>query len=97
MAAIERAVSPLVRAVEAASWPLIEAFGVDRFFGVHTAPPRSCWRTIVEAAEALTGLTGEKAARALTAHFPLACVKQGADGATLVAEAARSTAPEADR
>jgi ribokinase len=81
--AIERAVTPLV-AVEAASWPLVEAFGVDRFF---TSTERA---TVIFAndheAEVLTGLTGEKAARALAAHFPLACVKHGADGATIVAD-----------
>jgi len=83
MAALERAVTPLV-AVEAASWPLIESFGVDRFF---SSTDRA---TVILAndreAEVLTGLTGEKAARALSTHFPLACVKQGADGATMVAD-----------
>jgi ribokinase len=83
MAAIERAVTPFV-AVEAASWPLIEAFGVDRFFA---STERA---TVILAndreAETLTGLTGEKAARALGAHFPLAAVKHGADGATIVAD-----------
>lgn len=83
MAAFERAVTPLV-AVEAASWPLVEAFGVDRFFA---STERA---TVILAndreAEVLTGLTGEKAARALSTHFPLACVKQGAEGATLVTD-----------
>jgi sugar/nucleoside kinase (ribokinase family) len=83
LAALERAVAPLI-AVEAASWPLVEAFGVDRYF---EATSRA---TVVLAndleAEMLTGRTGEEAARALGERYPLACVKHGPDGATLVAD-----------
>ncbi len=83
MAALDRAVTPLI-AVEAASWPLVDAFGVERYLA-------STERATVllandREAEVLTGLTGEKAARALGAHFPLACVKHGPDGATVVAD-----------
>lgn len=90
MAAIERAVTPLI-AVDAASWPLVEAFGVDRFF---ESTERA---TVILAndleAEVLTGLTGEKAARALGSRFPLACVKHGAGGATVVADGDFHRAP----
>jgi sugar/nucleoside kinase (ribokinase family) len=83
LAALERAVAPLI-AVEAASWPLVESFGVDRYFD---ATSRA---TVVLAndreAETLTGRTGEEAARALGERYPLACVKHGPDGATVVAD-----------
>jgi ribokinase len=83
VAAIERSVSPLV-AVEAASWPLVQAFGVDRFFA--STERASVILANDQEAEVLTGLTGERAARALSQRFPLACVKHGAEGATLVAD-----------
>jgi sugar/nucleoside kinase (ribokinase family) len=82
-AALDRAVTPLI-AVEAASWPLVEAFGVERYFA---STGRA---TVVLAndreADVLTGRTGAHAARALGERFPLACVKHGPAGATLVAD-----------
>lgn len=78
LAALERSVAALV-AVDAASWPLIEAFGVARFF---EATSRA---TVLLAngreAEALVGVSGEAAAKALGERYPIACVKLGAEGA----------------
>ena len=83
VAALERAVAPLV-AVEAASWPLVEGFGVQRFFA---STERA---TVILAneleARSLTGVEGAEAARALGDRYPVACVKMGADGAALMAD-----------
>jgi sugar/nucleoside kinase (ribokinase family) len=83
VAAMERAVAPLV-AVDAASWPLVESFGVPRFF---EATSRA---TVVLAnereARTLTGLEEEDAARALGERFPVAAVKLGARGAVAVVD-----------
>jgi ribokinase len=83
MAAIERAVTPLV-AVDAASWPLVEGFGLDRFFE-DTSRVTVMLANGLEA-RSLTGLEGEAAARALGLRFPVAAVKLGAEGAVLVAD-----------
>src|SRR5204862_4686623 len=66
-------------AVEASSWPLIEAYGADRFL-------RSTGRaTLLMANErealALTGLEGEAAAKELSERYGGTCVKQGPAGA----------------
>ena len=58
-AAIERSVSPFV-AVETASWPLVEAFGVDRFFEL--TQKATVLLANEREAEVLTGSTGEAAA-----------------------------------
>jgi ribokinase len=83
MAAIERAVTPLI-AVEAASWPLVQGFGVDRFFEVTRGA------TVVLAneleARTLTGREGEAAARELGERYPVAAVKRAAAGAMLVVD-----------
>jgi sugar/nucleoside kinase (ribokinase family) len=98
LAALERARSPFL-AVEAASWPLVEAFGADRYFEETSSA------TVVLAnedeARALTGLEGAEAARALGEHYRVAAVKRGADGAALVVdgalyEAAAEPADEVD-
>ena len=85
LAAMERAVAPLI-AVDAASWPLVESFGVPRFF---EATARA---TVVLAnereARTLTGLEDEGAARALGERFPVAAVKLGARGAVAVVDGA---------
>jgi sugar/nucleoside kinase (ribokinase family) len=90
VAALERSASPFV-AVEAASWPLVESFGVDRFFRVTERA------TVLLAneheAEALTGVTGEAAAKALGERFPIACVKLGAEGAVAVVDGAPHRVP----
>ncbi len=81
-AALARADAPHV-AVDAASWPLVEAYGAGRFLEA------TAGATVLLAngreAEALTGARREAAARALAAHYPIACVKLGSAGA-LVAE-----------
>jgi sugar/nucleoside kinase (ribokinase family) len=70
--------------VEAASWPLLQAFGVERFFeGTAT-----CDVVLANEREArvLTGADGEDAARALGERYRFAAVKRAANGATLIAE-----------
>ena len=90
VAALERAVAPFV-AVEAASWPLVEAFGAEVFF---EATQRA---TVVLAnereARVLTGSTGEDAARVLGERYPVAAVKLGAAGAVVVADGRVHRAP----
>ena len=90
VAAMERAVAPLI-AVDAASWPLVESFGVSRFF---EATARA---TVVLAnqreARTLTGLEDEHAARALGERFPVAAVKLGARGAVAVVDGAIHRVP----
>jgi ribokinase len=77
-AAIEHASTPVL-AVEAASWPLLEAFGVERFFEVTARCDALCaneWE-----AETLTGRSGVDAARALGQRYRIVAVKRGAAGA----------------
>src|SRR6478609_10786288 len=71
-------------AVEAASWPLLEAFGVQRFF----EETGSCDVVLANEREArvLTGADGDDAARALGERYRFAAVKRAAKGATLIAE-----------
>jgi sugar/nucleoside kinase (ribokinase family) len=71
-------------AVEAASWPLLEAFGVERFF----EETGSCDVVLANEREArvLTGADGDDAARALGERYRFAAVKRAANGATLIAE-----------
>jgi ribokinase len=81
IAALERAAgSPLV-AIEAASWPLIEAFGVDRFFD----ETRSATVVLANEHEArsLTGVDDADAATALGNRYRVAAVKLGERGAVL--------------
>jgi sugar/nucleoside kinase (ribokinase family) len=70
--------------IEAASWPLIDAFGADRFLE-ETARCDAILANDREA-ESLVGRTGEAAARLLGGRYRLAAVKRGAAGAVLVAE-----------
>ena len=90
--AIRRAASPYV-AVDAASWPLIEAFGVERFL----SETCSAGATVVFAndreAQMLTRATGADAARTLGERFRVAAVKRGAAGAVLVVEGTCYEAP----
>jgi sugar/nucleoside kinase (ribokinase family) len=83
VAAIASVRTPLL-AVEAASWPLLEAFGVERFFD----ETRSCDVVLANEREArvLTGADGDDAARALGERYRFAAVKRAANGATLIAE-----------
>ena len=79
-------------AVEAASWPLVDSFGADRFF----EETDGCDAVLANEREArsLVGLDGADAARALGERYRVAAVKAGergailsADGEILVAEA----------
>ena len=90
LAALERSVSPFV-AVEAASWPLVEAFGVDRFF--EATRKATVLLANEREAETLTGATGEGAAKLLGERFPIACVKLGAQGAVAVVDGVVHRAP----
>jgi sugar/nucleoside kinase (ribokinase family) len=83
VAAIGSVRAPLL-AVEAGSWPLLETFGVERFF----EETRSCDVVLANEREArvLTGADGDDAARSLGERYRFAAVKQAANGATLIAE-----------
>lgn len=71
-------------AVDPASWPLVEAFGVERFLE-ETASANTILANELEA-RALTGAEPGSAARTLGRRFELACVKLGAGGALLCAD-----------
>jgi len=90
LAALEGARAPYV-AVEAASWPLVEAFGVERFFEV-TAGATAVLANELEA-RTLTGEDGEEAAAALGERYRVAAVKLGAEGAVLAVDGALHRAP----
>lgn len=79
-AALERARGRFV-AVDAASWPLLRDFGVDRFFEV--AGPANVLLANDREAEVLCGRRGEEAADALARRFPVVCVKMGVEGAVM--------------
>jgi len=79
-AALERARARFV-AVDAASWPLLRDFGVDRFF--EAVEPANILFANEREAEILSGRRGEAAADALAQRFPVVCVKLGADGAVM--------------
>jgi sugar/nucleoside kinase (ribokinase family) len=79
-AALGRAQARFV-AVDAASWPLLRDFGVDRFFDVTSRA-----NTILvneREAEILTGRRGDAAADVLAERFPVVCVKLGEAGAVM--------------
>jgi sugar/nucleoside kinase (ribokinase family) len=79
-AALDRAVGEVV-AVDAASWPLVEAFGADRFLEA-TAKATLLFANEREA-EAITSLPATAAAEALGRRYGMACVKLGERGALL--------------
>lgn len=83
VAALERARATYV-AIDAASWPLVDAFGADRFFE-ETATASAVLANEREA-YALTGLEGIAAAAALGERYAVAAVKRGAGGAVLVVD-----------
>jgi ribokinase len=89
-AAIERADTSFL-GVEAASWPLIEAFGAARFFR-QTARADVVLANEHEA-RALTGLQDDAAAKALGERYRFAAVKLGARGALLCVEGELMAAP----
>jgi ribokinase len=80
LAALERAEATWI-AVEAASWPMIEGFGVERFF----ADARRANVVLANEQEAriLTGRESEAAASALGERVRVAAVKLGARGAAM--------------
>jgi len=79
-AALERAHARFV-AVDAASWPMIRSFGVERFFEV--CAPATMLLANDREAEVLTGRRGVDAVDALAHRFPLVCVKLGEEGAVM--------------
>jgi sugar/nucleoside kinase (ribokinase family) len=85
LAGLERAVATHV-AIEAASWPLLDDFGADRFFE-ETAAASAVLANEREA-YTLTGLEGMAAAAALGERYAVAAVKRGARGAALVVDGA---------
>ena len=88
--ALQRADAPFV-AVEAASWPLVEAFGADAFF--EATAPASVVLANEREAEVLTGRSGAEAASVLGERYRWAAVKMDARGAALCADGAVVTAP----
>lgn len=79
-AALDRARARYV-AVDAASWPLVEAFGAQRFLEL-VSPANVLLANDLEA-RTLTGRDGEDAADVLAQRFPVVCVKLGPKGAVL--------------
>ena len=70
-------------AVEAASWPLLRAFGSERFVeDTLRAGATAVFANDLEA-EVLTGHTGVTAAATLGERYRVACVKRGAGGAAM--------------
>ena len=82
LAALERADAPFV-AVEASSWPLVEAFGADRFLAETTAAGANVLLANEREMNILTGLSGSAAARAVGERYRVVCVKLGAKGAAM--------------
>jgi sugar/nucleoside kinase (ribokinase family) len=83
--ALQRAAAPVV-AVDASSWPLVRAYGRDRF--VEATRPANVLLANEREAFALTGLHGDEAAMALGGRYETVCVKLGEGGAA-VAHAGR--------
>jgi sugar/nucleoside kinase (ribokinase family) len=83
VAALARAEAEFV-AIDVASWPLLEAYGRDRFHS--SAREANLLLTNAREAEVLTGLPPVEAARALAERYRWACVKLGAEGAVLATE-----------
>lgn len=83
LAALERAAAALV-AVDAASWPLLAAYGVERFLA-DTARANVLLANEREA-RTLTGREGAEAARVLGERRRIAAVKLGARGAVACVE-----------
>lgn len=78
--ALERAGASLV-AVDAASWPLVQRYGRDRF--LETTEAADVILANEREAHVLTGLEGEAAVLALGAQYRIACVKLGSSGAAV--------------
>jgi sugar/nucleoside kinase (ribokinase family) len=80
VAALARTEADVV-AVDAASWPLLEAYGPERFL-VATKEVTLMLANAREA-ETLTSWPGMDAVKALADRYPMAAVKLGAEGAVL--------------
>jgi sugar/nucleoside kinase (ribokinase family) len=93
VAALARAEAEFV-AVDVASWPLLEAYGRDRFHA--GAQGANFVLANAREAEVLTGRPPVEAARALAARYRWACVKLGAEGAVLATADRLFTAPAPD-
>lgn len=94
-AALERARARYV-AVEASTWPLLEAYGAERFLEA-TAAADVVFADEREA-QVLTGAAGEEAAAKLASRYGVAVVKLGAEGAAMASAdlTLRSPAKEID-
>jgi ribokinase len=82
LAAIERASAGFV-AVESSSWPLVEAFGVERFLSETIGAGATVVFANEHEAEVLTGFSSVDAARTLGERYRVACVKLGEQGAVM--------------
>ena len=93
MAALERAEAPFV-AVEAASWPLLEEYGPERFLAA--TKQATVLLANEREAEMLTGTTGVKAVEELAGSYETVVVKQGSRGALAITrgETITASAPE---
>ena len=80
IAALERAHARFV-AVDAASWPMIRSFGVERF--LEACAPATLLLANEREAEELTGRRDVDAVDELSHRFPVVCVKQGEEGALM--------------
>ena len=83
VAALARTEAGVV-AVDAASWPLLEAYGPERFL-VATKEVTLMLANAREA-ETLTSWPGMDAVKALADRYPMAAVKLGAEGAVLAVD-----------
>jgi ribokinase len=83
VAAMARAEATTV-AVDAASWPLLEAYGPERF--LEATREATLLFANAREAETLTGWLGMDAVKALADRYPRACVKLGPEGAVLATE-----------
>jgi sugar/nucleoside kinase (ribokinase family) len=89
LAALERAEARFI-AVEAASWPLLEEYGAERFLA---ATKRATVLLANEReAEVLTGAQGERALEELAGRNEIAVMKQGSRGAVAMAGGERVSA-----
>ena len=80
VAALERARARFV-AVDAASWPMIRSFGVERF--LEACAPATLLLANEREAEELTGRRDVDAVDELSHRFAVVCVKQGEEGALM--------------
>ena len=80
IAALERAHARFV-AVDAASWPMIRSFGVERF--LEACAPATLLLANEREAEELTGRRDVAAVDELSHRFQVVCVKQGEEGALM--------------